>query len=246
MLTVIIRRDADADTIQLTQKNVMRELWSIPGSEMLTTNTWREGLRQVRTPYVCLIESDATLSSSYLSSNYGLMKKMTPVGGGKGSNPNGGIGGKRTGTGGYTKLVMLSSCLGIKDFGNRIYNYRITEGEWSEPTKDGISTKGGWKVEPNRNKVSNALYSAQIGFVPGAIIRYSVVKDLIDTFDWDYKNLIEMSAKFSTHLWGTNRRLQVNPNTTYVTTADYLEHPPTFKIPYLENAYNIFSKEDIS
>lgn len=225
MLTVIIRRDADPNTVQLTQKSIMKELWGIDGSELLVTDSWTEGIRKVRTKFFCLLEADATLSSSYLSSNFGLMKKMSLL-------PKGG---------GNVRLAMIASCLGIADFGNRIYDYRL-----DKTTDDhGDVAVATWQPSPDREKRHSKLYEAQIGFVPGAIMRTSSMAEVVDTMEWDNKDLVRLSYDLSVYLWGSNRRLQVNPNTTYVSMRRNLEKPPRFTVTLPDNVRNLFVSEGL-
>lgn len=215
MLTVIIKRNAEPNVIQLTQENIMKELGQINGSEMLLEDNWNAGLRKVRTPFVSLMEADCILGPSYISSNLGLMRKTAGKGNYRG--------------GGYTKLAMLSSCLGVRNFANRIYGYR-TDGR---------------EILPDRVKVSSSPYHVQVGFLAGAILRYASIKelDLIDSLYWDEPNLVKLSTEVSFALWKTNRRIQINPTTTYVSEASKLELPYPLRIP--KKVTDIFIKEGI-
>lgn len=226
-MTVIIKRNAEPTVIQLTQENVMRELQSMRNSEMLLEDSWTQGLKKVRTPYVCLMEADCTLSGSYLSSNFGLMTKDD-------RNPT-------KGTGGYLKRAMLASCLGYRSFANRIYNYQLT----LVTDKGQLVSISDWQLRPNRDKRSTKPYHVQVGFVPGAIIRMTAIRDIIDSFNWDEPNLVKLSTGLSFYFWDTNRRIQINPNTTYVSNEDYLEDPPAFKFPRPDKALNIFVGQGI-
>jgi hypothetical protein len=232
MITVVIRRNAEPTVIQLTQEDMMRQLSAINGAEMLLEDSWTEGLRKVRTPYVCLVEADCTLSPGYLASNVGLMKKTD------------GLFGKGGGT---KKLSMISSCLGVKTFNNRIYNYRYQQiekvGEGSIDGKKWSLKR--WAIQPHREKRDMKLYNVQVGFVPGAVIRMSALGKDIDTLPWDTKNLVELSTAVSFHFWGSNRRIEVNPNTTYVSSETYLEEPPLFKVNIPDKVANLFSREGL-
>lgn len=232
MLTVIIKRSDEPKVIQLTQENIMRELGTINGSEMLLEDSWLLGLRKVRTPYVCLVEADCTLSANYLSSNFGLMRKTSWTENGKG--------------GGYTKLAMIASCLGVRDFGNRIYSFSLQQ----EKTKDYVDEEEVelkyYQIRPDKKKQSTGLYAAQVGFVPGAIMRMSSLTEIIgegSPIPWDSQNLVQLSSALSFHLWSTNRRININPNTTYVSNEAYLENPPHFDHKAPERALDIFKKE---
>ena len=221
MVTIILKRSAEPTVIQMTQEWIMQELRGLNGSEMLLTDTWKEGLRKVRTPYVCLLEADCVLSVDYLADNVGLMKKLsTGVGPYKG--------------GGYTKLAMIGSSVGVKTFDNRIYNYQIdTDGRKKCP------------VYPNRVPRSSSLYEVQVAFVPGAIIRMSALGRDLEKLPWDDKNLVKMSAAVSFNFWNTNRRISINPNTIYVSDEEYLSAPPRFDNKLPDHAREIFSKEGI-
>lgn len=226
MITLIIKRDSEPTVIQLTQENVIKQLAMINGSEMLLEDTWLEGLKKVRTPYVCLLEGDCLLSANYLQSNVNLLKKTT-------MSPKGG---------GYNKLAMIASCLGVNSYAERIYNYKVQESPWR---KGGGALIKSYEITPNLEKKENKLYHAQVGFVPGAILRMAALGRDIDTLPWDTKNLVEMSTAVSFHFWNTGRRIQVNPNTTYVSTLNYLEEPPQFKWDLSEQAAHIFQRESI-
>lgn len=220
MLTIIIKRSQEPTVIQMTYEDIARQAHSINGAEILVEDSWTEGLRKVRTPMVCLVEADCVLSAHYLSSNFGLMNQHVTKGG-KG--------------GGYNRLAMISSCLGIKRFDDRIYNYELKK------VKD--KDMKYHQIQPEREKRSTSLYHVQVGFVPGAIMRMRSLD--IDSLPWDSKNLVEMSTIVSFHLWNTGRRIQLNPNTTYVSGDEYIEHPPKFDPKLPDNARNIFTKERI-
>lgn len=239
MITVIIRRTDEPKVIQMTQADLSRQLGSINGAEIILEDTWTEGLRKVRTPYVCLIEPDCVFSSSYFSSNVGLMKKAhervqtsTAMGGG-----------------GNQKLAMISSCLGIRDFGNRIYNYELKKiklpGYETTLIDDKPLEIREWHIQPKREKLNMKLYHVQVGFVPGAVIRMSAIKDIIEDELWNGDDLVKLSTALSFYLWDTGRRIQLNPNTTYVSSDMNLESPPLFTTKVPLKVGNIFLQEMI-
>jgi len=192
----------------MTEEEVSRALQDINGSEILLVDKWSDGIAQVRTPFFCLLEDDCELSANYFSSNVSLFQKNKF----------------------YRKLAMVSSCLGVKTFDNRIYSYCLKQ--YTSETVNGMST-GGWTVGPCKDKKSTTLYNVQVGFVPGAIIRSSAVRDIVDKSFWNMPNLIDMSAQVCFYFWGTGRRVLVNPNTTYVSTEGYLEKPTNhdYRVP---------------
>ncbi len=222
MITLIVRRDSEPRVIQMTQESVMRELSSINGAEMLLEDTWLEGLKKVRTMFVCLLEADCVLSANYLGSNYGLMRKMlSPMQ-----------------EGGNAKTAMMASCVGAKRFDKRIYHYELKLHTDVISLDNAVTS---WQVKPVTKKNHTKPYEAQIGFVPGAILRYNSIKDTIDSINWDQNDLVKLSTDLSFHLWDTNRRIRVNPNTTYVSSQEYLEEPPRYTIRVPAKAANLFA-----
>lgn len=232
MLSVVIKRTDEPKVIQMTQSDLVKQLGDIQGAEIILEDTWTEGLRKVRTPYVSLIEPDCVLSANYYSSNFGLLKKAHE------KAPYGGAGGG----GGYQRLAMIASCLGVRDFGNRIYNYELDK--VNDGDINGVQLKS-WHIVPCRKKLSLELYRIQVGFVPGAIIRMSAIKDIIDDEMWDIDDLVKLSTALSFYLWDTNRHIQLNPNTTYVSDDKNLENPPLFDTKVPQKVASIFHKEGI-
>lgn len=239
MITVIIKRTDEPKVIQMTQSDLVKQLGAINGAEIILSDSWAEGLQKVRTPYVSLVEPDCVFSANYYASNFGLIQKAhAKVQGGE-KQPMGG--------GGYQKLAMIASCLGIRDYGNRIYSYELgkipLEGKFSTPQGD-LSMKE-WHIVPARKKLNMKLYHVQVGFVPGAIIRVSAIKDIIDDDLWDGNDLVKLSTALSFYLWDTGRRIEVNPNTTYVSSDSNLEKPPLFAVKVPDKVANIFHQEGI-
>lgn len=215
MITVIVKRNTEPTVIQLTEENIMRELESIPGCELLLEESWAVGLKRVRTQFVCLVEADHVMSPGFLALNFERLMRGTRTNAKKG--------------GGYTKLAMLSSKIGIKRFDHCIYNY-----EFHEPR---------WDIHPVLNHQHEELYPVQIGFVPGSLIRMSAIKGA--NLPWDDPNLIAMSAAVSLHFWATNRRVELNPETTYVSNQNYLEQPINSKYHIPSGVKLIFEREGL-
>lgn len=235
MITLVIRRTDEPKVIQMTQSDLVRQLGSINGAEIILEDTWGEGLKKVRTPYVSLVEPDCVFSAAYYSSNMGIMQKAHEKVAYGIHQPMGG--------GGYQKLAMIASCLGVRNFASRIYSYELDKvREGGE--LNGVQMKG-WHIVPDKTKRSNKLYHAQVGFVPGAVIRMSAIKDIIEDELWDGSDLVKLSTALSFYLWDTGRRIQVNPNTTYVSNDKDLEKPPLFETKVPDKVANIFHKEGI-
>ena len=217
MITAIIRRRQEPTVVQMTEESVLRALADVNGSELLLVDNWEDGIKQARTPFICLLEDDCELSSNYFSSNVNLFLKNSF----------------------YRKLAMVSSCVGIKRFDNRIYNYEFAKNKTETEDLEIID----WMVTPSTKKSASGLYHVQVGFVPGAIIRRSAIEGV--KLPWGKPHLVEMSAEISLYFWNTGRRVQVNPNTTYVSTEDYLDTSCCHGIRIPLVASNTFSKENL-
>jgi len=126
----------------------------------------------------------------------------------------------------YRKVSTLSSAVGVKYWDNKFYGYEL------------VSDIGG--VKPVRCKKSTNVYSVQVAYVPGSIIHVGMLNkaiahaDITNTFE---SNLVFLSTKLSLEFWkqGDGNPVHINPNTTYVTTEDYVNdigkfHLQTFKL----------------
>lgn len=114
----------------------------------------------------------------------------------------------------FRKLAMLSSATAVNDWHNRFYGYRL-----GESYVDGVI--------PDLSKRSTAIYPVQIGYVPGSIIRLSMLKNAMKALDLGNQvqtDLVKLSTELSLWFWkqGDGNRVHLNPNTTYVSTEGYI------------------------
>lgn len=239
MVTVIIRRTDEPKVIQMTQTDLARQLSQIDGAEIMLEDDWRMGLRKVRTPYVSIVEPDSVFSANYYSSNVGLILKAHKKVGNSSATQLGG--------GGYQRLAMIASCLGVRTYAERIYAYNLGMVDsdpgtniTSDNEKITMKIPG---VVPDSKKRGDKLYHVQIGFAPGAIIRTSAIKEIIDDDLWREDDLVKLSTALSLYLWGTGRRIEVNPNTTYVSLSQNLTKPNLFPLNVPDGVATIFEKE---
>ena len=194
MLTVVIKDDGEENVVKLTYESLWKELKDIPGAELLTINHWLDYnlTSNSDNKYVCFVEADCLVNSGYFSSQLGLFKK----------NPK------------FRKLAMLSSGIGVNNWANKFYGYTL-----GNHYSDGVI--------PVKDNKSKSLYPVQIGYVPGAIIRRSMLitafKDLKPNNSWE-NDLVYLSTQLSLAFWrqGDGNPVYINPNTTYVTTEDYV------------------------
>lgn len=220
MLSVIIKNTNEPNVVRLTYDNFCRDLLSVKDStELIVADTWETGYAQSKGNFVSFVEPDCLVSSGFYSSNFSLFKKNDH----------------------YRKLAMVGSSVGVDDWGNRIYNYKlgqVTAGD------DDLSVTY-WRLQPERRKKGQGLYPVQVSFFPGAIFRRTAIDDIVREIGLKDDDLVRLSTKICFYLWGNNRRLLINPNTTYVTTDRRVENPGLWEPEVPDQATAIFAREQL-
>lgn len=214
MISVIIKNNGEQKVIQLTYENLFKELKDVSNSELLVADDWLDPLPQIDNAYVCFVEADCLVNSGYFSSMIGLFKKNKY----------------------FRKLAMLSSGVGVNNWSNKFYGYRL-----GNNYTDGVI--------PITDKKSTAVYPLQIGYVPGSIIRKTMLIAALNDLNINNTksiDLVQLSAKLSLQFWkqGDGNRVHINPNTTYVTTESYVNDIGMFGID-AGNVLSLFKKEVI-
>lgn len=224
MLTVVIKDDGEQNVIALTYQNLWKELKDIPDAELVVSKNWLDELPKIKNKYVCFVESDCLVNSGYFSSMIGLFKKSRML----------------------RKLAMMSPSTGVNNWANKFYGYSVKK-EWTGAPP--VEVKQPF-VQPNKEMKSRGVYPVQIGYVPGSIIRVASLKDLLlsTKFGGGYeKDLVYFSAQISLGFWrqGDGNRVHLNPNSTYVTTEDYVNDLGKFD-PEAGDVMEMFRREGIS
>lgn len=235
MLSVLILNNAESTVIDLTYQNLWKELKDIPEAELLVVDNWFDGVTKTKNKnlYVCFVEADCLVNSGYFSSQMGLFKK----------NPM------------FKKIAMMSSSTGVNAWVNKFYGYKCDKA-WGNPVEAGIEgtiekiAVTNRLVMPIRDKKSTAVYPVQVGYVPGSIIRKSMLSAAMKTIKpprgWE-NDLVFLSTQLSLAFWGQGdgNRVHINPNATYVTTEDYVNDLGKFD-PQVDTAvWDMFQKEMI-
>lgn len=221
MITVIIRHDGEDNVIKLTYENLWRELKDIQGAQLLVAPNWFDDLPQVKNKFVCFVEADCLVSSGYFTSQLGLLKK----------NEN------------NRRIGIMSSSTAVRVWANRFYGYDVR----SKHT-DGVM--------PNREKRGSMPYALQVAYIPGALIRMTTLNKLLELKDeapsWE-ENLVTLSANLSLNFWsqgvgnGIGMMAFINPNTTYVTTENYVNDITKFKpeVEDMDMLREMFRKQEV-
>jgi hypothetical protein len=114
------------------------------------------------------------------------------------------------------KISMLTAKTSVKNWDNCFYGYSI-------------DYKFNNYVVPNRFKKSSSAYPVEVGYLPGAIIRLSMLREVLNSLP--INDLVLLSTQLSLAFWrqglgGQNGQngnpVYINPNVTYVTTEDYV------------------------
>lgn len=215
MITVVIKDSGEDKVTQLTYENLWRELKDIPESEILILKNWSDGLEGIINKYICFVEADCLVSSGYFSSQLGLLKK----------DPY------------FRKLGMLSETVGVNNWANRFYGYKV-------------DSKHDNRVTPILNKSSSSVDAIQIGYFPGSILRVAMLKKvlpILQDFDKNKKqDLVSLSTEVSLAFWrqGDGNRVHINPNAVYITTEDYVNDLGRFSIA-ADDLIEKFERESI-
>ena len=130
----------------------------------------------------------------------------------------------------FRKLNMMASAVGVNSWADKIYGYKLGRGG---------------RITPSKFPTSGTPYPVEIGYVPGAIIRTSTLRRVIEDYNYDTANLIELSAELSFYFWSKGKRVHVNPSTTYVTTENYVGEDADFDLTPPPAATEIFNREAI-
>ena len=222
MLSVIIKNNGENSVIQLTYENLWKELKDIADAELIVSEDWFEPLHRVKNRYICFVEADCLVNSGYFTSMMGLFKKDPFL----------------------RKLAMLSSVTGVNDWANKFYGYQIGNNH-----ADGII--------PVTEKKSNKVYPIQIGYFPGSILRVNMLKELLKELKpksgWQ-EDLVFLSTQISLGIWSggigdkewafSGNRVHINPNSTYVSTEDYVNDIGKFEHEG-NKVYDLFKREGI-
>lgn len=139
------------------------------------------------------------------------------------------------------KLSMLTAHTCVKWWENGFYGYSI-------------DYKFANFVVPNSKKKSSAAYPIEVGFMPGAIIRVSMLRDVLAGIE-STNDLVLLSTQLSLAFWrqgadGPAKKIQngnpvyVNPSVDYVTTEGYVNDIGKFEVDMVD-LQDKFVKESI-
>lgn len=144
-------------------------------------------------------------------------------------------------TKGYARQIgIMSSATSVCYWNNKIYGY-----------KTDIDLMG---VMPNREQKSFSPFTVQVAYIPGSIIRLSMLKTCMKDLEIKvlHKDLVFLSYELSMAFWrrssgsqGKGYRIYLNPKNSYLTTEDYVNDIGKFESPITSDVLNLFTRESI-
>ena len=140
---------------------------------------------------------------------------------------------------GYSRNTgIMSASTAINYWDNKIYGY-----------KTGVDFIG---VMPNRQPKSSVSFAVQVAYIPGAIIRMSMLQTCLKKMDLQNNDLVNLSTEVSMAFWhrsaesqGKGYRIYLNPKVSYLTTEDYVNDIGKFDVPVTSEVVNLFSRQSI-
>lgn len=138
---------------------------------------------------------------------------------------------------GYSRnMGIMSSATSVCYWDNKIYGYNINTS---------IN-----RLLPNREAKSSSPFTVEVAYIPGAIIRVSMLKTILKDLEISSGNLVDLSSELSMAFWkrsaaseGKGYRIYLNPKTSYLTTEDYVNDitNPTSEVS--AKVLSLFTKE---
>lgn len=132
--------------------------------------------------------------------------------------------------------AVLSSATAINYWDNKIYGYNINADI----------------ITPNRKPKSSISFATQIAYIPGSIMRMSMLRSCLKNLDIEVSNLTSLSAELSMAFWrrsaespGKGYKIYVNPKTTYLTTEDYVNDISRYTTLITDDVLSLFKRESV-
>lgn len=134
---------------------------------------------------------------------------------------------------GYSRLTgVMSGATAINYWPNQIYGYQAG-------LVDGLL--------PNRKPKSSVPFTVQVAYIPGAILRMTMLKTALQDLKFDglEEDLVYLSGELSIAFWKRGYRVYVNPKASYLTTEEYVNDIGSFGTSMNEEVLNLFLRESI-
>lgn len=141
---------------------------------------------------------------------------------------------------GYSRnMGIMAASTAVCYWDNKIYGYSV-----------GKTIQG---ILPVLKPSSRIPHTVEIAYIPGAIIRVSMLKTILEEMKAiNYENMVKLSVDLSMAFWrksaasdGKGYRVYMNPRTSYLTTEDYVNGISNHDANMSTEILNLFAKESI-
>lgn len=135
---------------------------------------------------------------------------------------------------GFSRVTgIMSASTAVTYWDNRIYGYRLGSGVMG--------------VMPNRKQKSSAPFSVQVAYIPGSIMRMTMLKEALKDMEITdiHNDLVFLSSELSLAFWKRGYRIYVNPKISYLTTEDYVNDIGQFGVDSSVELDKLFLRESI-
>lgn len=201
MITCLIKNNGERTVVDMTYKDLWREMKDIPNAQIRIVDDWIEALPEVTTKLVCFVEADCLVSSGYFDSLLGLIKKNAPE---------------------LNKMAVFSPSTAVNNWAVKFYGYNLgnTYSESVIPNKEKKSTKLPF--------YTTQIAYIPGAVIRTNFLRQIISEAKLPTNY--YADLVLFSALLSLTLWKHNWMIYLAPNSTYCTTEDYVNDIAMFDL----------------
>lgn len=201
MLTVLLIDNGERTVVQMTYKDIWREIKDIPGAELKVTKNWVDEIQLVDNKYTCILEADCLVSSGYFSSLLGYIKKNAME---------------------LNKMAALTSTTAVKNWAVRVYGFSMGS--------DLIDKVIPNKIKKDITRPFYTVQIGYIpGAIMRTKFLKQVLEELKPKNSWR-KDTIFLSAQFSLAFWTKNWMVYLAPSPVYCTTEDYVNDIAKFEL----------------
>lgn len=201
MITILLLDNGERTVIQMTYKDIWREIKDIPNAKIIVTDNWIEEVAKVDTKYACIVEADCLLSSGYFHSLLGFIKKNDME---------------------LNKMAMMSSTTAVRNWAVRFYGFSVGN-EHLDKIFPNVKKK-----DTNRSFYTVQIGYIPGAILRTKFLK-QIVEDIKPQLSW-HKDTVFLSAQLSVGFWEKNWMVYIAPAVAYCTTEDYVNDVASFEL----------------
>lgn len=205
MITILLLDNGERSVVQMTYKDIWREIKDIPGAKIIVTDNWVEEIAKLGTKYTCIVEADCLLSSGYFNSLLGFIKKNDME---------------------LNKMAVMSSTTAVKNWAVRLYGFSI-----GNDYLDKIIPNN-QKKDISRSFYTVQIGYIPGAILRTKFLK-QVAEIVHPQSSWQ-NDMVFLSAQLSIGFWEKNWMVYIAPAVAYCTTEDYVNDIANFDLNNLE------------